>query len=117
MKENLIKSESFNFALVIIELYKKLVQEKEFVISKQVLRSGTSIGANIAEAECAYSKKDFASKMTIAFKESNETRYWLELLQKSQIVTIDLSQELSEIDEIIRILASITKKINTRTDF
>ena len=77
MKDNIILSKSFDFAIRIVELYKYLVNEhKEYVLSKQVLRSGTSIGANVNEAVEAQSKKDFVSKMSIALKETSETIYW-----------------------------------------
>ena len=79
-KENLIETKSFEFSLNIIALYKKLVEENEYVISKQILRSGTSIGANIQEASAAFSKKDFLYKMSISSKEARETKYWLQLL-------------------------------------
>lgn len=79
--KNIVKEKSFNFSLQIINLYKKLVNEKEYVISKQLLRSATSIGANIEEADARYSKKDFTAKMSIASKEARETKYWLRLLK------------------------------------
>ena len=82
-KENLIQEKSFNFALETIKLYKELCFQREFVISKQLLRSGTSIGANVEEAIAAQSKKDFIHKMSIASKEAHETRYWLKLLRHS----------------------------------
>lgn len=81
-KENVIVEKSFEFALKIIELYKILQKENEFVISRQVLRSGTSIGANVQEATAGFSKKDFTHKMSLASKEARETRYWLQLLTK-----------------------------------
>lgn len=108
-KENVILEKSFDFALQIIELYKKLVTEKEFIISKQVLRSGTSIGANIEEATAAISKRDFIAKMSISSKEARETRYWLRLLEKSKLVNIEVSDELKEVEEIINILTAIVK--------
>lgn len=77
MKDNIVVKKSFDFALKIIELYEILNMEKEFIISKQILRSGTSIGANIQEATAGFSKKDFVYKMSIASKEARETRYWL----------------------------------------
>lgn len=86
--ESVVFEKSKNFALRIIALYKYFCDEKrEFILSKQLLRSGTSIGANIAEANCACSRKDFLAKMHIAFKESAETAYWLELLYKAQYLT------------------------------
>ncbi|MEX2364578.1 MAG: four helix bundle protein, partial [Balneolaceae bacterium] len=99
--KNVIQEKSFNFALSIIELYKILLQKKEYVISKQILRSATSIGANIEEATAAQSKKDFAYKMSISSKEARETRYWLRLLDKSQLVKFDYSQYIKDSTEII----------------
>lgn len=110
MKEkNLILDKAFDFALEIISLYKILRNNNEFVISKQLLRSGTSIGANVEEGNAAQTKKDFIAKMSIASKESRETRYWLNLLNKSQLVQLDFSSYLNQIEEIIRILTSIVK--------
>ena len=84
MKENIIKNKSFDFALRIVKLYQYLSeQKKEFVLSKQLLRSGTSIGANIREADQAESKADFIHKLSISLKEANESEYWIELLYKS----------------------------------
>lgn len=108
-KENLILEKSFVFALQIIELYKKLIAEQEFVISKQLLRSGTSIGANIEEATAAISKRDFIAKMSISSKEARETRYWLRLLEKSELVNVDVSGEIDEVEQIINILTAIVK--------
>lgn len=109
IKNNLIKEKSFQFALDIIELYKTLQDKKEFVLSKQVLRSGTSIGANIEEASAGQSRKDFLSKMSVASKEARETRYWLKLLNKSQIVQQNYEKYLTEIESIISILTKIIK--------
>jgi len=108
-KDNLIQQKSFRFSLMIIELYKKLSVANEFVISKQLLKSATSIGANIEEAIAGQSKKDFLHKMAIASKEARETRYWLRLLNKSQIVKIDYQIYLQEIESIINILTKIVK--------
>src|SRR3989338_1040298 len=99
-KQNLIQQKSFDFALKIIELYGKLVRAKEFVISKQLLRSATSIGANVEEAIAGQSKKDFLHKMAIASKEARETRYWLKLLDESQILKIGYKTYLQEIESI-----------------
>jgi four helix bundle protein len=82
-----IDERTFEFALLIIELYRYLIVKNEYVMSKQILRSGTSIGANVQEAQAAQSKKDFVSKMTIASKEARETDYWLRLLDKSGYLT------------------------------
>ena len=88
--ENIVATKSYAFALRIIKLYKFLISEKkEFVLSKQVLRSGTSVGALIKEAEHAQSKKDFINKMNIALKEANETEYWLMLLKDSEYISAD----------------------------
>ena len=86
MKKNVIKAKSFDFALRIVKLYQFLCNKKEFVLSKQLLRSGTSVGALVREAEQAESKADFIHKMAIALKEANETQYWLELLYKSDYI-------------------------------
>ena len=94
MKTNLIQNLSYSFSLQIIELYKKLIAQKEYVLSKQLLKSGTSIGANVEEGIAAQSRKDFISKMSIAAKEARETRYWLRLLNDSKIVEIDLQPYL-----------------------
>ncbi|MGI8600519.1 MAG: four helix bundle protein [Chitinophagaceae bacterium] len=112
-KENIILERSFDFALSIITLYQQLVSNKEYVLSKQLLRSGTSIGANIEEATAAISKRDFIAKMSIASKEARETRYWLLLLQKSQIVKFDFTAYINEINQIINILTAIVKTSQT----
>jgi len=108
-KENVILDKSFEFALQLIVLYKQLILEKEFVLSKQLLRSGTSIDANVEEATAAISKKDFTAKISIASKEARETRYWLRLLQKSQLVKIDVAKHLIEVEQLINILTAIVK--------
>ncbi len=108
-KENIIQDKSFDFALQIIELYKELINNKEFILSKQLLKSGTSIGANVEEALAGISKKDFTAKMSISSKEARETRYWLRLYQASKLVDLDYSDYLKEIDEIINILTAIVK--------
>jgi len=112
-QENVICDKSFKFAIEIVKLYRQLSNEKkEFVLSKQLLRSGTSIGANIHEAQAAQSKNDFIAKMSISSKEARETKYWFNLL----IVTNYLDKNdnhiqylLTEIDEIIKLLVSIIK--------
>ncbi|MGN8225750.1 four helix bundle protein [Gracilimonas sp. BCB1] len=109
VKRNLVQDKSFEFALSIIQLYKILVAQREYVISKQLLRSATSIGANIEEASAASTKKDFAYKMSISSKEARETRYCLKLLDRSQIIELDYSEYLANVTEIIRILTAIVK--------
>jgi four helix bundle protein len=107
-KENIIVSKSYAFALDIIKLYKLLIEKKEYVLSKQILRSGTSIGANIHEAVASESKKDFVHKLGISVKEARETSYWLNLLKDSNYITNDDFIKLNNsCDEIVRILNSI----------
>ncbi|MFA7419880.1 MAG: four helix bundle protein [Melioribacteraceae bacterium] len=108
-KSNKIKERSFNFALSIIALYRELNIKSEFVLSKQLLRSGTSIGANVHEASAASSKRDFLNKMSIASKEARETEYWLKLLSESNLFKIDFKLYLLEIVELNKILTSIVK--------
>jgi len=107
--ESIIRQKSFQFALDIIRLYRDLQERHEFILSRQLLRSGTSIGANVEEAVVGQSRKDFLAKMAIASKEARETKYWLRLLQSSDLVAIDVSRELAQAEEIIRILTSIVK--------
>ena len=109
-KENPIKEKAFQFALKTIRLYQQLQDQREYVFSKQLLRSGTSIGANVEEATAAESRADFIHKMKIAMKESRETHYWLRLLDQSDLATnIDLTEALEQCNEISRMLTSITK--------
>jgi four helix bundle protein len=109
LDDNIVYKKSFDFALNIIEIYKYLsIYKKEYVISKQLLRSGTSIGANVCEGLSAQSKKDFISKMHIALKEATETRYWINLLIRSKLTdATSLASLLSEVNEIIRITNAI----------
>lgn len=110
MSENVVKQKSFDFALKIIELQKSLVAQKEFVMSKQIMRSATSIGANIRESEYAESKADFIHKLAIALKEANETEYWLELLFYSKTINESSYNELqANLKELLRLLISIIK--------
>lgn len=109
MKENVVQQKSFAFALSTIRIYQELQAQGEYVLSNQLLRSGTSIGANIEEAIAGQSRKDFIAKMSIACKEARETRYWLRLLQNSNLAKLDCIKPLQEIDELIRILTSIIK--------
>ena len=108
-KQNIIAEKSFDFALQIIELYRKLLKQNEYVLSKQVMKSGTSIGANIEEANAAQTKKEFIQRMSIASKEARETKYWLRLLNKSQIIPYDYTEYLMKIEHIINILTKIVK--------
>lgn len=108
-KDNLIQEKSFNFSLKIIHLYMELVREKEFVISKQLLKSGTSIGANVEEAIAGQSRKDFISKLSISLKEARETSYWLRLLDKSELTNKNVKSYIQDIYSIINILSAIVK--------
>ena len=109
MKENLIKMKSFEFAVLSIRTYKKLIEQKEFVVSKQFVRSATSIGANVQEADAGISKKDFVAKMSIASKEARETLYWIQLLKETELVNFNFEELKQKCEEIVRILTSIVK--------
>jgi len=104
------REKSFAFSISIIRLYKRLQRMKEFVISKQLLRSGTSIGANIEEAAAASSRRDFLYRMTVASREARESVYWLRLLDESDLVDdVDVDGELESAHELVRLLTSIVK--------
>ncbi|WBV60668.1 four helix bundle protein [Chryseobacterium camelliae] len=109
--QNILKDKSYVFAIRIVKFYKFLKEEKkEFVLSKQVLRSGTSIGAMVEEALQGESKMDFIHKLSIANKEANETRYWIRLLKDTDFIDEKLSQSLiHDLEEVIRLLVSIIK--------
>jgi four helix bundle protein len=113
-KDNLVKIKSYDLALRIIKLYKYLsTEKKEFVLSKQILRCGTSIGANVEEAIGAISKKDFINKMYIAHKESRETSYWINLLRDSNYIDEKSSESLLiDCNEIIKITGKIISTAN-----
>lgn len=110
-KENVILSKTYAFALKIVNLYKYLKEEKkEYELSRQILRSGTSIGANAEEASGAQSRKDFISKYSISLKEAKETHYWLRLLRDSDLIDDSMAKSyLDDCEEIIRILTAIIK--------
>lgn len=111
MKENIVKDKSFEFALRIVKFYKYFTEnKKEYVISKQLLRSGTAVGALVREAEQAESKADFIHKLSIALKEANESDYWLELLFRSAYIEENEYTSLNaDIKELIKLLTSIIK--------
>ena len=110
MATSLIKDKSYCFALKIIGLYKVLLKQNEFILSKQLLKSGTSIGANVEEALAGQSRADFLSKMSIASKEARETNYWLRLLKDSGIISkTEIEPLLAESESIAKILTSIVK--------
>jgi len=111
MSDNVIVTKSFRFAVRIVNLYKYLTGSKdEYVLSKQLLRAGTGIGANVAEAEKAQSKADFVAKLSIALKEANETHYWLRLLHETDYLSdVEFAGIMPDIEELIRILSAICK--------
>ena len=111
MKDNVIIDKTLEFSIRIVNLYKYLCKEQsEYVLSKQLLRSGTSIGANVREAEHAQSKADFLNKNNIALKEANETCYWLELLHRTEYITTTMYNSIfADCEEILKILISIVK--------
>jgi four helix bundle protein len=115
-QDNAILERPYSFALRIIRLYKYMTeQKKEFVISKQALRSGTSIGANVEEAVGGHTKKDFAAKMSVAYKEPRETHYWLPLMRDSGYAPdIDISSVLLDCEEILKLEGSVIKPIKRK---
>lgn len=116
MRKNVVKDKSFDFALIVVNTYKMLVnKEREFILSKQFLRSGTAIGALIREAEQAESKADFIHKLSISLKEANETHYWVDLLHQSAYLNDELHLKLiSQSHELIKLLTAIIKTTKTK---
>jgi four helix bundle protein len=112
-EDNIIQNKSFEFAIRVVNLYRHLTEErKEYVLSKQLLRSGTSIGANVEEAIGGQTRKDFGSKMSIAYKEARETRYWLRLMKATDYLNEKQADSmLQDCEENLRILSTITKTI------
>jgi four helix bundle protein len=117
MKENVLLDKSFAFSIRVVKAYKYLVEEKkEFVLSKQFLRSGTSIGANAEEAVGGQSKADFISKISIAYKEARETKYWIRLLLATDYLDESQAKSLiDDLDELLKIIGKIqiTSKTNS----
>ncbi|MDD5289854.1 MAG: four helix bundle protein [Patescibacteria group bacterium] len=111
MTENILKDKTYKFAIRSINLYKYLCDKKrEFVMSKQVLRSGTSMGALVREAEFAQSKADFINKMSVALKEANETRYWIDLLKETNYINLEMYESIkADCEEILKLLVSTVK--------
>jgi len=109
MRDNLILEKSYAFSLKAVDLYKQLLRSNEYVLSKQFLRSATSVGANVEEALAGYNKRDFAFKMSISTKEARETLYWLRLLEYGNFVEYNYESMRSECQRLIRILTSIVK--------
>ncbi len=118
MSDNVVLEKSSDFAIRVVKLYKYLCNDqKEYVLSKQLVRSGTSIGANINEAQAGQSKADFIAKMAISSKEARESKYWINLLIKTDYLSQDdkhVQTLVSEIDEIVRLLTSIVKSAQER---
>jgi len=116
MKENIVIEKSYEMALKITKLYLSLKNDKkEFELSRQILRSGTSVAANLEEAVGGQSDKDFLSKVSIAYKECRETIFWLRLLRDSQLVEkLEAESLLSELDELVRIIGSIKKTMTSK---
>lgn len=113
MKDNVLRNKAFDFAVRIVNLYKYLTdKKKEFVLSKQLLRSGTSIGANVEEAIGGQSRSDFTAKLSIAYKEARESLYWIELLNKTDYLDTKETESIKmDIEEILRIIGRIRKTI------
>lgn len=109
LKPNIIRDKSFVFALKIIHLSMTLKKENNFEIASQVLRSGTSIGANVEEAQAAQSKRDFVSKIAISSKEARETKYWLRLIKESKISNNNIDELINECEDLVNILTRIVK--------
>jgi four helix bundle protein len=109
-KEKVIENKSYDFAKRIIKVYRYLTEKKEFVLSKQLLKSGTSIGANVVEGQYSISKKEFRNKMSIALKEAAESRYWILLLKDEDYLSEKAAESLlNDLEAIIRILVKIVK--------
>ena len=110
-KDNIILEKSYQFAIEIIELYKKLkFDNKEYILSSQLLRSGTSIGANVEEAVGAQSRKDFFANISISYKEARECHYWLRLLRDTNFIEKDVAEDLLyKASELLKIIGSIQK--------
>jgi len=119
MKNNIVQEKSYQFAIRIVKLYKYLCEDKkEFVLSKQLLRSGTAIGANIEEAIGGQSEKDFFAKLTIAYKETRETHYWIRLLTDTDYLKKEQSESvLTDVEELLRIIGSIQKTMKKKLNY
>jgi four helix bundle protein len=115
MKPNPVREKSYAFALEIVRLCRELTAAREYVLARQTLRAGTSIGANVAEAIAGQSRRDFIAKMSIASKEARETHYWLSLLRDAGVVRRERCEDvLRRCDELVRILTAIVKSASTR---
>jgi len=120
MKDNIVLDKSFDFAVRIVRLYQYLCDEKkEYILSKQLLRSGTSIGANINEAQAGQSKKDFIAKMSIASKEARESKYWIKLLIKTDYLDRNdkyTKSLVNDVEEMVKLLTSIIKSSGAKNE-
>ena len=114
MKENIIVDKSYHFAVAMTDVCKKLRNKNEFHLASQLLRSSTSIGANVKEATAAQTKRDFIAKMSIASKEAREANYWINIIKDSRILEIDFSNHIQESEEIVKILTAILKTAKTK---
>ncbi|MCL2506759.1 MAG: four helix bundle protein [Endomicrobia bacterium] len=116
MKDNIVKIKSKSFAIRIYKLYQYLcIEKKEFVLSKQILRSGTSIGANISESEYSISKKEFISKLHIALKEASETKYWLEFMYDVKLINQkEFENIVNDCDELLKLLTAAIKTLKRK---
>ena len=115
---NVVEEKSFVFAVKVVKAVRKLKEERrEYELASQLMRSGTSIGANVAEAKHAQSKKDYVSKFSIAQKEASETRYWLRLLSATEMmVEEEITELVGDVDELLRIIVSIIKTTKERNN-
>lgn len=114
--DNVIRDKSYAFAVRMVKLYQHLsTEKKEYVLSKQLLRCGTSIGANVEEAIDGQSEKDFFAKLTISYKEAREAKFWIKLLTDTEYLTIPQSTSLlSDIEEILKIIGTILKTLRSK---
>ena len=111
-RKNVVREKAFAFAVRIVKLSQRLIKDREYVISKQIAKSGTSIGANIEEADGAYTRRDFAAKISISYKEARETHYWLRLLYATQQMTKEEFDSLQkDCDELCKLLFAILKTV------
>lgn len=115
-RENIILDKTYNYAIRIVKLYQYLCKEKkEFELSRQILRSGTSIGANVEESVGGLSRKDFLAKLGVSYREARETRFWLRLLRDTDYISTEQSDSmLEDLEEIIRIITAIQKTIKNK---
>jgi four helix bundle protein len=109
MRQHLVQQKSFEFALSIIRLYKKLQARQEFILSPQLLKSGTSIGVSVEEAIAMLTPEHFVDRLMLASRGARETRYWLKLLQESKLVDIDVTHELQQVDELLQGITVLMK--------